>query len=288
MCTGCVLANRLSADPSNSVVLIEAGGEDSYPWIHVPVGYLYTMNNPRTDWCFKTTNQVGLNGKAIAYPRGKVLGGSSSINGMIFMTGSSNDYDTWCQKYNNPGWNAEAMLEELNEFVSFQTREQGRLWDQEVFKTDNTSKLENEWIVQDQRLRWEILDDFILAAAELGIPFSSNFNHSNEPSCGYFQVNQIKGRRLSAKTAFIKPIKHRINKNLRILKNTTAKKLVVDEKQNRHGSIQASGVEVFTTKSLSDEETLFVKAKREVILSCGAVNTPHLLQGKLLALSSNI
>ncbi|HIP77769.1 MAG TPA: GMC family oxidoreductase, partial [Kiloniellaceae bacterium] len=172
---GCCLANRLSADPDVSVLLLEAGGKDSWHWIHIPVGYLYTMNTPRTDWCFKTEAEAGLNGRALAYPRGRVLGGCSSINGMIYMRGQARDYDTWRQA-GNVGWSWDEVLPY---FKCSEDHFQGG---------DDFHGGEGEWRVEEQRLSWEILDAFREAAAQSGIPPTEDFNRGNNEGCGYFQV----------------------------------------------------------------------------------------------------
>ncbi len=195
---GCVLANRLSADPEVSVLLLEAGGKDSYIWIHIPVGYLYTMNNPRTDWCFKTEAEPGLNGRALDYPRGKVLGGCSSINGMIYMRGQAQDYDQWRQM-GNQGWGWDEVL------PYFRRSEDHYAGESEHHGTGG------EWRVETQRLSWEILDAFRDAAAEVGLPVVEDFNRGDNEGVGYFQVNQKKGVRWSTAKAFLKPVADRPN-----------------------------------------------------------------------------
>ena len=181
---GCVLANRLSADPRNSVLLIEAGGKDSYPWIHIPVGYLFCIGNPKTDWLYKTAAEKGLGGRSIAYPRGKVLGGCSSINGMIYMRGQAADYDRWqSQGATGWGWN-----DVLPYFV----------------KSENYHELANghgnhgELRVERQRLRWDVLDAVRDAAEEIGIPKTDDFNAGNNEGSGYFDVTQKRGVRWSS------------------------------------------------------------------------------------------
>ena len=185
---GCVLANRLSADPSARVLLLEAGGRDNYIWIHIPVGYLYCMGNKRTDWCFTTEAEPGLNGRALAYPRGKVLGGCSSINGMIYMRGQARDYDQWRQ-LGNAGWSWDEVLPYFK-----RSQDQAR-------GADAMHGVGGETRVEEQRLSWEILDAFREAAAEVGIPKTTDFNRGDNEGCGYFQVNQRRGVRLSTARA---------------------------------------------------------------------------------------
>ena len=200
--SGCLLANRLSANPSTRVALLEAGGDDNYVWIRVPVGYLYCIGNPRTDWCFKTEAVDGLNGRAIGYPRGKVLGGCSSINGMIYMRGQREDYDGWQAGDGfgaNPGWC-------WDDVVPFFKRHE------DYFAgADAMHGAGNEWRVEKQRLSWTILDAFRAAAAAVGIPPTDDFNRGNNFGCGYFDVNQKRGVRWNAVKAFLQPVRARPN-----------------------------------------------------------------------------
>ncbi len=168
---GCVLANRLSADPKVSVLLLEAGGKDNYIWIHIPVGYLFTINNPRTDWCFMTEAQAGLNGRALNYPRGKTLGGCSSINAMIYMRGQARDYDGWRQM-GNRGWGWDDVLPYFRRSEDY------------VKGADEFHGVGGEWRVEEMRLSWEILDAFRDAAAETGIPPTDDFNRGDNEGCG--------------------------------------------------------------------------------------------------------
>jgi choline dehydrogenase len=195
---GCVLANRLSADPDVSVLLLEAGGRDNWIWIHIPVGYLFTQNNPRTDWCLRTEPEPGLNGRALAYPRGKVLGGCSSINGMIYMRGQREDYEQWRQA-GNRGWGWEDVLPYF------------RRSEDHVHGADEMHGAGGEWRVEEMRLSWEILDAFREAAAEVGIPKTADFNRGDNAGCGYFQVNQRRGVRWSTAKAFLRPALARPN-----------------------------------------------------------------------------
>lgn len=184
-----MLANRLSADAQQRVLLLEAGGRDNYAWIHIPVGYLFCIGNPRTDWCFKTEEQPGLNGRALSYPRGKVLGGCSSINGMIYMRGQASDYDGWAAA-GNPGW---AWKDVLPLFKQSENHFAGAA----EFHGAN-----GEWRVEQQRLSWPILDAFRSAAEQSGISSIDDFNQGDNEGCGYFQVNQKAGVRWNAAKAF--------------------------------------------------------------------------------------
>lgn len=248
---GCVLANRLSADPDVTVLLLEAGGKDDYFWIHVPVGYLYCMGNTRTDWCFQTEEEPGLNGRALAYPRGKVLGGCSSINGMIYMRGQARDYDQWRQ-LGNVGWGWDDVLP-----VFKRSEDQAR-------GADELHGSGGEWRVEEQRLSWDILDAFQAAADQAGIPKTDDFNRGDNEGCGYFQVNQRKGVRWNTAKAFLRPAMER--PNLTVLTHAQAKQLVLDGKRVR-------GVEFWHKDVLSA-----ARARGEVILATGAVGSPQLLQ----------
>jgi choline dehydrogenase len=248
---GCLLANRLSADADQRVLLLEAGGKDSYLWIHVPIGYLYTQNNPRTDWCFKTEPEAGLNGRALAYPRGRVLGGCSSINGMIYMRGQARDYDHWRQ-LGNAGWGWDDVLPCFTRAEDFYRG------------ADAMHGAGGEWRVEDLRLSWEILDAFRDAAAEVGIPKIDDFNRGDNEGCGYFHVNQKRGVRWNTAKAFLRPVLKR--PNLRVLTHAQALRVCFEGRR-------ATGVE------LRDQAgTARVTARREVILAGGAIGSPQLLQ----------
>jgi len=248
---GCVLANRLSADPGVKVLLLEAGGRDNYLWIHIPIGYLYTQNNPRTDWCFKTEAEPGLNGRALNYPRGRVLGGCSAINGMIYMRGQARDYDQWRQ-LGNPGWSWEDVLPHFRRSEDF------------VHGADEMHGAGGEWRVENPRLSWEILDAFREAAAETGIPKTEDFNRGNNEGCGYFQVNQRNGVRVTTAKAFLRPAKDR--PNLTVLTEAQARGL-------RFNGRRAVAVELWHRGA-----PRIAEAEGEIILAAGAIGSPHLLQ----------
>jgi len=248
---GCLLANRLSADADQRVLLLEAGGKDSYFWIHVPIGYLYTQNNPRTDWCFKTEPEAGLNGRALAYPRGRVLGGCSSINGMIYMRGQARDYDLWRQ-LGNTGWGWEDVLPSFTRAEDFYRG------------ADALHGAGGEWRVEGLRLSWEILDAFRDAAAEVGIPKIDDFNRGDNEGCGYFHVNQKRGVRWNTAKAFLRPVMKR--PNLTVLTHAQALRVRFDGRR-------ATGVELRDRAGAAG-----VTARREVILAGGAIGSPQLLQ----------
>lgn len=247
---GCVLANRLSRDPEVRVLLLESGGRDDWIWFHIPIGYLFAMGNPRADWCFRTEPEPGLNGRSIAYPRGRVLGGCSSINGMIYMRGQARDYDQWRQA-GNIGWSWEDVLPY---FIRAEDHARG---------ADEFHGAGGEWRVEEMRVRWEILDAFRAAAAETGIPPTDDFNRGDNEGCGYFQVSPRRGIRWSAAKAFLRPAMSR--PNLTVLTGAQADRILIDGRR-------ASGVE-FRHEGIRRRAL----AAGEVILAAGAVGTPHLL-----------
>lgn len=247
---GCVLANRLSEDPANRVLLIEAGGRDNYHWIHIPIGYLYCIGNPRTDWGFKTAPEAGLNGRSLLYPRGRVLGGCSSINGMLYLRGQAADYDHWRQ-LGCTGWGADdvwPLFKASEDYFDGPSEHHGA---------------GGEWRVEKQRLRWEILDDFARAAEAAGIPATDDFNTGNNEGVGYFKVNQRGGWRVSTAKAFLRPALKR--PNLTVLTDRHVRRVTFEGRR-------ATGVE---TLHQGRNETL---TAREVILSAGAIGTPQILQ----------
>jgi choline dehydrogenase len=248
---GCLLANRLSQNPETRVLLLEAGGQDNYPWIHIPVGYLYCIGNPRTDWCFKTEPEPGLNGRALNYPRGKVLGGCSSINGMIYMRGQARDYNLWAEQ-GNAGW---AWKDVLPLFKRSESHYAGE---------SSEHGASGEWRVEEQRLSWEILDAFRQAASQTGIEPIPDFNGGDNEGCSYFQVNQKRGVRWNASKAFLRPVLHR--KNLTVLTGVEASRIELNN--NRATAVLAH---------YQGREQIF-RAHREIILCCGAIGSPTLLQ----------
>jgi choline dehydrogenase-like flavoprotein len=248
---GCVLANRLSADPDARVLLLEAGGRDNYIWIHIPIGYLYTQNNPRTDWCFKTEDEAGLGGRALNYPRGRVLGGCSSINGMIYMRGQARDYDQWRQ-LGNVGWAWDDVL-------PFFKRSEDQ-----VRGADDMHGAGGELRVEEMRLSWEILDAFRAAAAEIGITPIDDFNRGDNAGCGYFQVNQRRGVRQNTAKAFLKPVQSR--PNLRVITGAAAETIRLDGGRAVGVAFRKGG------------EACHAAARGEVIVAAGAIGSPQLLQ----------
>tara|TARA_Y100000590_G_scaffold39393_1_gene42155 strand:- start:822 stop:2426 length:1605 start_codon:yes stop_codon:yes gene_type:complete len=248
---GCVLANRLSSVTSNTVLLVEAGGKDTYPWIHIPVGYYKTMHNPKTDWCFKTEPDEAMNNRSINYPRGKTLGGSSSINGLLYIRGQEQDYDTWRQ-LGNIGW---SWKDVLPYFLKSENQERGP---SEFHGVDGPIS------VEDQRIQLDILDVFMSAAEEIGIPKTDDFNKGNNYGCGYFQVTEKNGLRCSASVGYLNPIKGR--KNLKIITNAHVKNINFNNKK-------AIGISYWKNNKLFE-----VKTKKEIILSAGSIGSPHILQ----------
>ena len=252
---GCVLANRLSKDPSRRVLLVEAGGKDDYFWIDIPVGYLYTINNPRTDWCYKIEPDPGLNGRSIGYARGKVLGGCSSINAMIYMRGQRSDYDHWVE-LGNPGWSWDDVLSYFKRTEDYQ------------HGADAYHGVGGELRVEERRVSWEILDAWRDAAEECGIPKIPEFNRGDNFGNAYFQVNQRGGVRWSATKAFLRPVQHRAN--LTVLTDAHVNRVLVE---TRDGRLQATGVELRLRDGVHS-----VRAHGEVVLAAGAIGSPQLLQ----------
>ena len=267
---GCLLANRLSADAGNRVLLLEAGKVDSYPWIHVPVGYLYCIGNPRTDWIYNTEADTGLNGRTLRYPRGKTLGGCSSINGMIYMRGQARDYDNWAKLSGEDAWNWDNCLRDFMAHEDHQKLDGGA--DPKTGDNSRFSDLHGnggEWRVEKQRLRWDVLDSFADAATQAGIDKTDDFNSGDNAGVGYFDVNQRSGWRWNTSKAFLRPAKSR--PNLTIWTEAQVEKLTFARDEN--GALRCSGAQV-NRKG----QTVSVTARRETILSAGAINSPQILQ----------
>ena len=255
---GCLLANRLSADPAKRVLLIEAGRRDDYHWIHIPVGYLYCIGNPRTDWLYNTEPDAGLNGRQLRYPRGKALGGCSSINGMIYMRGQARDYDGWAQLTGDASWSWAQCL------PAFKKHE-------DYYKgADAAHGAGGEWRVERQRLRWDILDAFGQAAQQAGIPHTEDFNRGDNEGVGYFQVNQKNGWRWNTAKAFLRPICYG-RPNFEMWTGAHVDRLLIERLAD--GGKRCKGAQVWTGK-----EMVAVNATAEVILSAGSIGSPQILQ----------
>ncbi len=281
---GCLLANRLSADPRNRVLLIEAGRRDDYHWVHIPVGYLYCIGNPRTDWLYQTQPDAGLNGRSLRYPRGKVLGGCSSINGMIYMRGQSRDYDQWAQLSGNPEWAWEQALPDFmahEDHYKFDSdpRAPDKAFEQFHAKKQNKNRpgkalsdrsVGGEWRVEKQRLRWDVLDAFAQAAQQAGIPHSDDFNRGNNEGVGYFEVNQKSGWRWNTAKAFLRPACYG-RPNFEMWTSAQVSRLVLEKQSD--GSQRCTGVQVW-----NGHEMVTASAAQEVILSAGSIGSPQILQ----------
>ncbi|MHC2297290.1 GMC family oxidoreductase [Rhizobium mongolense] len=267
---GCLLANRLSRDPAMRVLLLEAGRKDDYPWIHVPVGYLYCIGNPRTDWLFKTEPDAGLNGRSLRYPRGKTLGGCSSINGMIYMRGQARDFDGWATATGDDAWSWQNCLPDFKAHEDHYRLDNGA-----DPKTGGNSRFSDmhghggEWRIEKQRLKWDILESFAEAAVEAGIPRSDDFNSGDNQGVGYFEVNQRSGWRWNTSKAFLRPAKNR--PNLTVWTQSHVERLIVETE----GSGRKRCVGVMLQRQ---GRSLQVRAHREVILSAGAIGSPQILQ----------
>jgi len=248
---GCVLANRLTEDPKTRVLLLEAGGNDNYHWVHIPVGYLYCIGNPRTDWMMNTAHEKGLNGRSLAYPRGKVLGGCTSVNGMIYMRGQAQDYDGWRQM-GNLGWGWDDVL------PYFRKSEDHHDGDTELHGAGG------EWKVARQRLDWEILHAFQRGAAEFGYEPTTDFNSGTNEGSGFFEVNQKNGIRWNATKAFLRPAMRR--PNLRVETHATSDQILLEDRRAIGVRYRRKG-QVFN-----------VSANREVLLCAGSINSPKILE----------
>lgn len=267
---GCLMANRLSRDPNNRVLLLEAGKPDNYPWIHIPVGYLYCIGNPRADWMYKTQPDKGLNGRSLLYPRGKTLGGCSSINGMIYMRGQARDYDNWAALSGDEAWNWEHSLEDFKAHEDHYKLDNGS-----NPATGDNSRFSDmhgtggEWRVEKQRLSWEVLDSFSDAAQETGIEKTDDFNSGDNAGVGYFDVNQRSGWRWNTSKAFLRPAKSR--PNLTVWTEAQVEKLTFEK--NEDGQPLCAGA-IVNRKG----QSVRVSAAKEVTLCAGAVNSPQIMQ----------
>ncbi|AEG91367.1 GMC family oxidoreductase [Ramlibacter tataouinensis] len=255
---GCLLANRLSADKSRRVLLIEAGRRDDYHWIHIPVGYLYCIGNPRTDWLYQTEADAGLNGRILRYPRGKTLGGSSSINGMIYMRGQARDYDHWAELTGDRGWRWDHCLPYFKKHEDYHKG------------ADALHGAGGEWRVERQRLRWDLLDAFVEAAQQAGIPRNDDFNRGSNEGVGYFEVNQKDGWRWNTAKAFLRPICYG-RPNFEMWTGAQVKRLRIEPGPD--GGLRCVGAEVWTGR-----EMVSAAATAEVLLCAGSIGSPQILQ----------
>ena len=255
---GCLLANRLSADPGRRVLLLEAGRRDDYIWVHIPVGYLYCIGNPRTDWLYFTDPEPGLNGRRLRYPRGKVLGGCSSINGMIYMRGQSRDYDHWAEVTGEDAWRWEQCLPVFRRHEDHWRGPSG------------LHGAGGEWRVERQRLHWELLDAFAQAAQQAGIPATEDFNGGSNEGVGYFEVNQRAGIRWNTTKAFLRPAAER--PNLQVWTGAQVSRLELE--RGADGVLRCTGVRLQPAPGAPAA----VRAARGVVMAAGAIGTPQLLQ----------
>ena len=267
---GCLLANRLSADASKHVLLLEAGGSDNYHWIHIPVGYLYCIGNPRTDWMYRTEPAAGLNGRTLLYPRGKTLGGCSSINGMIYMRGQARDYDNWATLTGNHSWSWANCLPDFMQHESHHRLDPTATPDPAFAQFHGAA---GEWRVEKQRLRWDVLDAFALAAQQTGIPATDDFNRGDNFGVGYFDVNQKNGWRWNAVRAFLRPTALR-RPNLTVWTQAQVSRLLFENASD--GALRCSGVELVQGGATGTQRS--VTARSEVILSAGSIGSPQILQ----------
>ncbi|OIN00933.1 choline dehydrogenase [Polynucleobacter sp. QLW-P1DATA-2] len=253
---GCMLAKRLTENPQKRVLLIEAGKSDNYIWIHIPVGYLYCIDNPRADWRFKTVAEKGLNGRSLLYPRGRVLGGCSSINGMIYMRGQAGDYESWVQATGDDAWSWENALKRYKAFEDYHS------------DADQWHGKGGEWTVSKQRLRWPIMDRFRDAAVEAGISASDDFNRGDNFGVGYFDVSQRKGWRLNTSKAFLKEAVKR--SNLTVLTEAVVTKLKIDPMTKN-----CLGLE-YQKNGIASEAR--INPSGEVLLCAGAIGSVQILE----------
>jgi len=295
---GCLLANRLSADASKRVLLIEAGKRDDYHWIHIPVGYLYCIGNPRTDWLYETEAAAGLNGRTLRYPRGKVLGGCSSINGMIYMRGQSRDYNQWAAITDDPQWRWDQCLPY---FKFHEDHHQGATETHgangvpaallnplahqdaasaEYFRVLKARKAGGEWRIEKQRLSWGVLDAFAQAAQEAGVPASADFNQGNNEGVGYFEVNQKSGWRWNTAQAFLRPTCY-ARPNFELWTQAQVARLVIET--DADGGKRCTGVKVWDGHQL-----VTATATREVALSAGSIGSAQILQLSGIGAANNL
>ncbi len=272
---GCLLANRLSRDPARRVLLLEAGGRDDYHWVHIPVGYLYCIGNPRTDWLYQTEPAAGLNGRTLRYPRGKLLGGCSSINGMIYMRGQSRDYDQWAALTGEDEWRWDNCLPDFRaheDHYKLDLHAPGRgSSTAQAFAAlhgNFSTGSSGEWRVEKQRLRWDVLDAFAAAAQQAGIPATDDFNRGSNEGVGYFEVNQRGGWRWNTAKAFLRPAQRR--PNLTVWTGAQVKRLLL---QRGDAGLRCTGVEL-----VRGGQVVTVRAAREVVLSAGSIGSPQILQ----------
>ncbi|MDR2299880.1 MAG: GMC family oxidoreductase N-terminal domain-containing protein [Comamonas sp.] len=271
---GSLLCNRLSRNKNHRVLLIEAGRKDDYHWIHIPVGYLYCIGNPRTDWLYQTEPDPGLNGRSLRYPRGKTLGGCSSINGMIYMRGQARDYEQWAQLTGDDTWRWNQVLPAFRQHEDHWRLDADQLAQvSEEFRRLHGNKSiggDGEWRVERQRLRWDILDAFSQAAQQAGIPATDDFNRGDNEGVGYFEVNQKSGWRWNTAKAFLRPTCYG-RPNFEMWTHAQVSRLLLEELPD--GGQRCTGAEVWT-----GSEMVTVHAEREVLLCAGAVNSPQILQ----------
>jgi choline dehydrogenase len=283
---GCLLANRLSADARKRVLLIEAGRKDDYHWVHIPVGYLHCIGNPRTDWLYQTEPAPGLNGRTLRYPRGKVLGGCSSINGMIYMRGQARDYDQWAALTGDDSWRWAACVPWFklhedhykgadalhgargtqSELLEAEVPPEAQTW-REVLRHRQAG---GEWRIEQQRLSWDILDAFAQAAQQAGIPATHDFNRGDNEGVGYFEVNQRAGWRWNTAKAFVRPTCYG-RSNFELWTAAQVAGLVLESQPD--GGKRCTGVRVWT-----GQELVTATARAEVILSAGSIGSPQILQ----------
>ena len=249
---GCVLANRLSADPQVKVLLLEAGTRDDWIWIHIPVGYLYCIGNPRTDWCYRTEPDPGLNGRSILYARGKVLGGCSSINAMLYLRGQTRDYEEWARITGDSAWSWSSVLPLFRK-------------SEDYFRgADAAHGAGGEWRVEPQRLSWEILNSYREAMVQAGIPPTDDFNRGDNEGCGFFMVNQKRGVRWNTSKAFLRPVRNR--PNLSVITGAHVVRLRMSGKRCNGIEFRRAGAD------------MFAEARLETILATGSIGSPQILQ----------